>query len=127
MKAAVVHDFRAPLVIEERPAPEIGPGEVLVRTVASGLGPTDIPAAHAAFGGRVPDGVDPVDAAPLTCAGVTTYRAVKVGAVHPSDLVGVFGIGGLGHLALQYARIAGGTVVAVDVVPEKLRLARELG
>ena len=45
----------------------------------------------------------------------------------PSDLVGVFGIGGLGHLALQYARIAGGTVAAVDVVPEKLALATELG
>ena len=165
MKAAVVHEFHAPLVIEERPVPEIGAGEVLVRTVASGLCHTDIHAAHgdwpikphppfvpghegvgivervgagvarvaegdlvavpwlgwacgqceaciagwetlcerqintgygtdggfaeyikahAAFVGRVPDGVDPVDAAPLTCAGVTTYKAVKVGQ-RPSE------------------------------------------
>jgi propanol-preferring alcohol dehydrogenase len=75
----------------------------------------------------VPAGVDPLDAAPLTCAGVTTYKAVKVAGTRPSDLVAVFGIGGLGHLALQYAAIAGGRVVAVDLVDEKLGLARELG
>ena len=57
---------------------------------------------------KVPDGVDPVDAAPLTCAGVTTYKAVKVAGTRPSDLVAVFGVGGLGHLAIQYAAIAGG-------------------
>lgn len=77
--------------------------------------------------GIVPEGVDPVEAAPLSCAGVTTYKAIKVAGTRPSDLVAVFGIGGLGHLALQYARIAGGTVVAVDVVGDKLELARELG
>src|SRR4051812_21207388 len=76
---------------------------------------------------KVPEGVDPVDAAPLTCAGVTTYKAVKVAGTRPSDLVAVFGIGGLGHLAVQYARIAGGRVIAVDVHDEKLALARELG
>ncbi len=76
---------------------------------------------------QVPDGIDPIDAAPLTCAGVTTYKAVKVSGTRPSELVAVFGIGGLGHLALQYAAIAGGTVVAVDVVDEKLELARRLG
>ena len=76
---------------------------------------------------KVPDGVDPVDAAPLTCAGVTTYKAVKVAGTRPSDLVAVFGVGGLGHLAIQYAAIAGGRVIAVDVVDEKLDLARELG
>jgi propanol-preferring alcohol dehydrogenase len=76
---------------------------------------------------RVPDGVDPLDAAPLTCAGVTTYKAVKVAGTKPSDLVAVFGVGGLGHLAIQYAAIAGGTVVAVDLLDEKLELARELG
>jgi alcohol dehydrogenase, propanol-preferring len=52
---------------------------------------------------------------------------VKISGARPSDLVAVFGIGGLGHLALQYARIAGATVVAVDVVDEKLELARRLG
>ena len=76
---------------------------------------------------KVPDDVDPIDAAPLTCAGVTTYKAVKVAGTRPSDLVAVFGVGGLGHLAIQYAAIAGGRVIAVDVVHEKLELARELG
>jgi len=75
----------------------------------------------------VPDGVDPFDAAPLTCAGVTTYKAIKVAGTRSSDLVAVFGVGGLGHMAIQYARIAGGRVVAVDLTEEKLRLARELG
>jgi alcohol dehydrogenase, propanol-preferring len=75
----------------------------------------------------VPDGIDPIDAAPLTCAGLTTYKAVKVAGTRSSDLVAVFGIGGLGHLAIQYARIAGGRVIAVDVTDEKLELARELG
>jgi propanol-preferring alcohol dehydrogenase len=76
---------------------------------------------------RVPDGVKLVDAAPLTCAGVTTYKAIKVAGTRPSDLAAIFGVGGLGHLALQYARIAGGRVVAVDLHDEKLELAKELG
>jgi len=75
----------------------------------------------------VPDGVTPRDAAPLTCAGVTTYKAVKVAHVVPAERVAVFGIGGLGHLAVQYAKIVGGFVTAVDVVDEKLALAAELG
>ena len=76
---------------------------------------------------RVPAGVDPFDAAPLTCAGVTTYKAVKVAGTRSSDLVAVFGVGGLGHMAIQYARIAGGRVIAVDLIDEKLELAHELG
>ena len=83
--------------------------------------------ANAAFVGRVPAGLDPLDAAPLTCAGVTTYKAVKVAGTRSSDLTAVFGIGGLGHLAVQYARIAGASVAAVDLVDSKLALARELG
>src|SRR4029079_17152146 len=83
--------------------------------------------ASADFVVRVPDGVDPLDAAPLTCAGVTTYKAVKVSGARSSDLVAVFGIGGVGHLAVQYARIAGARVVAVDLQDDKLALARELG
>src|SRR6476619_3250149 len=75
----------------------------------------------------VPEGIDPFDAAPLTCAGVTTYKAVKVAGTRSSDLVAVFGVGGLGHLAIQYAAIAGGRVIAVDLIDEKLELARELG
>jgi propanol-preferring alcohol dehydrogenase len=208
MRAAVVHDFTKPLVVEDVPKPTAGHGEIVVRVEASGLCHTDIHAAHGdwpvkptppftpghegvgiveqigagvtevavgdrvampwlgyacgtcdhcvsgwetlcleqrnmgysmdggfaeyakAFGRyvvRVPEGVHPFDAAPLTCAGVTTYKAVKVAGTRPSDLVAVFGVGGLGHLALQYARIAGGRVVAVDLFDEKLELAKELG
>jgi propanol-preferring alcohol dehydrogenase len=83
--------------------------------------------AHARYVVKVPSGVDPFDAAPLTCAGVTTYKAVKMSGAKPADLVAIWGIGGLGHLALQYARIAGASVVAVDLFDEKLDLARELG
>jgi alcohol dehydrogenase, propanol-preferring len=83
--------------------------------------------AHASHVVSVPAGVDPFDAAPLTCAGVTTYKAVKVSRAKPADLVAIWGIGGLGHLALQYARIAGASVVAVDLFDEKLEVARQLG
>jgi alcohol dehydrogenase, propanol-preferring len=208
MKAAVVHEFGRPLVIEDRPIPEPGPGQITVRMEASGLCHTDIHAAHgdwpvkptppfvpghegvgivhavgdgvtslrggervavpwlgyacgtchfcltgwetlceqqrntgysvdgcyaeyflaeAAFAARVPDGVDRFEAAPLTCAGVTTYKAIKVGRVQPAELVAISGVGGLGHLALQYAKIFGATVAAIDVTDEKLELARELG
>jgi propanol-preferring alcohol dehydrogenase len=83
--------------------------------------------AYARYVVQVPAAIDPFDAAPLTCAGVTTYKAIKVAGTRPSDLVAVFGVGGLGHLAIQYAAIAGGRVVAVDLFDEKLELARELG
>jgi propanol-preferring alcohol dehydrogenase len=83
--------------------------------------------ADARFAISVPEGVDPMDAAPLTCAGVTTYKAVKVSGARSGDLVSVVGIGGLGHLAVQYAVIAGATVVGVDVHPDKLDLAKQLG
>jgi propanol-preferring alcohol dehydrogenase len=76
---------------------------------------------------RVPDGVDPADAAPLTCAGVTTYKAVKVSEAGSSSLVAVYGAGGLGHLAIQYARITGASVVAVDPNPARLATALEIG
>ena len=75
----------------------------------------------------VPAGVSPHDAAPLTCAGVTTYKAIKVAGIRPTERVAVFGVGGLGHLAVQYAAIVGGTVIAVDVEQAKLDLAAELG
>ncbi len=83
--------------------------------------------AFANYVAKVPPNVNPFDAAPLTCAGVTTYKAVKVSGARSSDLVAIFGIGGLGHLAMQYAKIAGATVVAVDLLDEKLALARRLG
>lgn len=209
MKAAVVHAFDQPLVVEDVPVPEPGSEQVLVRIEASGLCHTDIHAArgewpvrpvppfipghegvgrivqfgpgnahglqvgmrvalpwlgyacgdcrycnsgretlcpdqqntgysinggfaeyavgHARHVVRVPDAIDPADAAPLTCAGVTTYKAVKEAAVRSADLVAIFGVGGLGHLAMQYARITGAEVIAVDVNAERLRTAQELG
>ena len=207
-RAAVVHEFGSPLMMETVPAAALAAGQIRVRVEATGLCHTDIHAAHGdwpikpsppfvpghegvgivvelapgvtevAVGDRVampwlgyacgtcdhcvsgwetlcesqqnmgysmdgtfgeyavaygryvvkvPAGIDPLDAAPLTCAGVTTYKAVKVAGTRSSDLVAVFGVGGLGHLAIQYAAIAGGRVVAVDIHDEKLDLARELG
>ena len=208
MRASVVTAFDRPMEITERPVPEVGPGEILVRIEASGLCHTDIHAARgewpvkpappfvpghegvglvervgpgvtehavgdrvalpwlgwacgtctycvtgwetlcesqrntgysidgahaeyavaaARYAVRVPDGVDPFEAAPLTCAGVTTYKAVKVAGVRPGERVAIFGIGGLGHLAQQYAQIFGAETVAVDVTAEKLDLATSLG
>ncbi|MEW5976346.1 MAG: alcohol dehydrogenase AdhP [Acidobacteriota bacterium] len=208
MKAAVVHEFKKPLRLQDVPKPNPGSGEIVVKIEASGLCHTDIHAAHgdwpikpklpfipghegvgivesvgpgvievkegdrvaipwlgyacgaceycasgwetlcekqlntgyfidgayaehakafAKYVAKVPASVNPAEAAPLTCAGVTTYKAVKVAGARPSDLVAVFGVGGLGHLALQYAKIAGAFVAAVDLVDEKLKLARELG
>lgn len=83
--------------------------------------------APAAFATPVPDGVTAADAAPLTCAGVTTYKAIRVAGVRPAQTVAVFGVGGLGHLAVQYARVVGAFVVAVDIRNGKLSMARELG
>jgi alcohol dehydrogenase, propanol-preferring len=83
--------------------------------------------ASARYAVAVPDGIDPLEAAPLTCAGVTTYKAVKVSGARPGERVAIFGIGGLGHLAQQYAQIFGAQTIAVDVTVDKLSLARELG
>jgi propanol-preferring alcohol dehydrogenase len=82
---------------------------------------------RAGFASPVPDSISSRDAAPLTCAGVTTYKAIKVARVAPAEMVAVFGVGGLGHLALQYARIAGAFVVGVDIEDSKLAMATELG
>ncbi|MEV6077466.1 alcohol dehydrogenase AdhP [Streptomyces sp. NPDC052069] len=83
--------------------------------------------AHGTYVVPVPDGIDSLDAAPLTCAGVTTYKAVKLSGARPGTRALISGIGGLGHLALQYARIFGAETIAVDVTDEKLALAEELG
>lgn len=83
--------------------------------------------APANFATPVPESVSSRDAAPLTCAGVTTYKAIKVARVAPAETVAIFGVGGLGHLALQYARIAGGFTIAVDIEEHKLAMATDLG
>jgi propanol-preferring alcohol dehydrogenase len=81
-------------------------------------------ASHAA---KVPDALDSVEAAPLFCAGVTVYRAIKNAEVKPGQRVAVFGVGGLGHLAVQIAKSFGAEVIAVDVSDDKLEFARSLG
>lgn len=83
--------------------------------------------ADAAYVGRLPKGTDPYAIAPILCAGVTTYRGLKRSAARPGQWVAILGIGGLGHIALQYARAMGLRVAAVDVSSEKLELARSLG
>ena len=209
MKAAVVHKFGAPLVIEDVPVPKPGPGQVQVKVVASGVCHTDVHAAdgdwpvkpklplipghegvghvsalgagvtgvkegdpvgvpwlhdacghceycetgwetlcqssststgytvdggyaeyvvaQADFVGRLPDKTDLVTMAPILCAGVTTYKGLKETEVRPGQWVVISGIGGLGHIAVQYAKAMGMHVAAVDVAEDKLALARSLG
>lgn len=76
---------------------------------------------------KIPEGISFVDAAPLFCAGVTTYKALKVSRTKPGDWVSIVGIGGLGHLAVQYAVAMGLNVIAVDTGTEKQKLALDLG
>lgn len=208
MKAAVVHQFKKPLTLEEVLIPTPGPGQILVKVVASGVCHTDLHAADgdwpvkphlpfipghegvgyvAALGqgvksvkegdrvgipwlysacgeceycitgwetlcthqqntgysvnggyaeyvladpsyvGRLPDNIDFLEAAPILCAGVTTYKGIKETDTRPGDWIVIFGIGGLGHMAVQYAKAMGLHVAAVDIADDKLALARQLG
>ena len=83
--------------------------------------------APAAFVGRIPESADLFELAPILCAGVTTYRGLKRTGARPGQWLAVIGIGGLGHIAVQYARAMGLRVAAVDVGDDKLELARSLG
>ena len=76
---------------------------------------------------RIPDGLSPEDAGPLLCAGITTYNALRNSGVRPGDTVAVQGIGGLGHLGIQYAAQMGLRTVALSSGSSKEALARELG
>ncbi|MGI9240026.1 MAG: alcohol dehydrogenase AdhP [Verrucomicrobiales bacterium] len=208
MKAAVVHEFGKPLVIEEVSTPEPAPGQVLVKIEACGVCHTDLHAAEGdwpakpsppfipghegvgtiaavgkgvsnitegdrvgvpwlhtacghcrqcvrgwetlcaeqqntgysvnggfaeysladpAFVGRIPDSVEFAAAAPVLCAGVTVYKGLKETEARPGQTVVIIGIGGLGHLAVQYAKAMGVHVIGVDIAEDKLRLARESG
>jgi len=208
MRAAVVREFGAPLSIEEVPIPKPGPGEVLVRIVASGVCHTDVHAADgdwpvkpqlpfipghegvgyvaelgagvkglkvgdvvgiawlhdacgecehcitgwetlcgsqhntgynvngcyaeyaiasAAYLGRLPADCNLTQMAPILCAGVTTYKGIKETEVRPGEWIAISGIGGLGHVAVQYAKAMGMHVVALDVGKEQLALAQSLG
>jgi propanol-preferring alcohol dehydrogenase len=83
--------------------------------------------ADPAFVGHLPDALDFAAAAPILCAGVTVYKGLKECDLRPGQTVVISGIGGLGHLAVQYARAMGLHVIAVDVAEDKLALARTLG
>ncbi len=76
---------------------------------------------------RIPEGADPVEVAPILCAGVTVYKGLKVTEVKPGQFVVISGIGGLGHIAVQYAVAMGMRVIAVDIADEKLELAKKHG
>lgn len=211
MKAALLHDFAQPLILEEVPTPTPGAGQVLVKIAASGVchsdlhialgdwtklkpvaklplilgheltgtiaavgeGVTDfalgdrvgVPWLHQTCGtceycqagqetmcgkqkitglmvdggyaeyavaqashtAKLPDAFGFAEAAPLLCAGVTVYRAIKMSGIQAGERLVVFGIGGLGHLAVQIGKKLGLEVGAVDVTDDKLQLATECG
>ena len=83
--------------------------------------------ASAPFVGRLPKDADFVAMAPILCAGVTTYKGLKETEARPGEWVVISGIGGLGHVAIQYAKAMGLNVVAIDVAQDKLDLASHLG
>lgn len=76
---------------------------------------------------RIPDALSAVDAGPLLCAGVTTYNSLRNSGARPGDTVAVQGIGGLGHLAIQYAARMGFRTIAISRGADKAQLAKELG
>lgn len=83
--------------------------------------------ATADYAALLPEAVSFTDAAPVLCAGVTTYKGLKETGAQPGQWVVVSGVGGLGHMAVQYAKAMGLRVAAVDVGDDKLELARQLG
>jgi propanol-preferring alcohol dehydrogenase len=208
MKAAVVHAFGKPLMLEEVDIPTPGPGQILVKTEACGVCHTDLHAAsgdwplkpalpfipghegigtavalgtgvtavkegdrvgvpwlysacghceyclkawetvcpNAQFGGytknggfaeyiladpnyvaHIPKGLGSKEAAPLICAGITTYKGIKQTKARPGEWIAISGIGGLGHLGIQYAKAMGLKVCAIDVDDKKLEHAKKLG
>ena len=208
MKAAVVESFGQDLVVGDNQIPEPGPGQALVKLIASGVCHTDLHAAHGdwpikpkvplipghegvgtveklgpgntdfevgqlvgnawlwgacgvcehcrqgwetlceqqvnggygvdgsfgeymlvdtKFAATIPEGSDPYEIAPVLCAGVTVYKGLKRTEVKPGQWVVISGIGGLGHIAVQYAVAMGMRVIAVDVADDKLALAKKHG
>ena len=151
MQAAVVEAFGKPLALREMAVPAVGPGQILVKTEACGhcehcLAAWETVCAQVQFGGytknggfaeyiladpnyvaHVPAGLAPHLAAPLICAGVTSYKGLKETGAKPGQWVAISGIGGLGHLAVQYAKAMGLHVCAVDIDDGKLAHATRLG
>ena len=83
--------------------------------------------ASAAFAARLPAGVDFAAIGPILCAGVTTYKGLKETEAKPGEWVVISGVGGLGHIAIQYAKAMGLKVIGLDIADDKLRLARQSG
>lgn len=83
--------------------------------------------AKASHTAKLPDNISFAEAAPLLCAGLTVYHAMRDSGLVAGQRIAIFGIGGLGHLAVQLAKARGAEVVAVDVADDKLQLARECG
>lgn len=77
--------------------------------------------------GMIPDRLDFAPSAPILCAGVTVYKGLKETEAKPGQTVAIVGIGGLGHLAVQYAKAMGFHVIAVDIAEDKLQLATKSG
>jgi propanol-preferring alcohol dehydrogenase len=208
MKAAVIHEFGQPLVIEDVPVPKPRDNQILVKVIACGVCHTDLHAAngdwpvkpqlplipgHEAIGyvvalgtgvknvaigdivgapwlysacgccefcitgwetlceeqknggysvnggfaeyvvadsryvAHFPKGINFAEMAPIICAGVTVYKGLKETEVKPGEWVAISGVGGLGHLAVQYAKAMGMHVAAVDIAGDKLALAKQLG
>jgi propanol-preferring alcohol dehydrogenase len=76
---------------------------------------------------RIPDNLAALEAAPLFCAGVTVHRALKHAKISPGQRLAIFGVGGLGHLAIQLGRALGAEITAIDISVSKLEMARSLG
>jgi propanol-preferring alcohol dehydrogenase len=83
--------------------------------------------ASAKYAARLPSVVSPAQIAPILCAGVTTYKGIKETDTKPGDWLAISGVGGLGHVAVQYAKAMGLHVLALDISDAKLALARQLG
>jgi len=208
MKAAVTHEFGAPLIVEDVPVPRPGPGQALVKLISTGVCHTDLHAIQGdwpvkpvppfipghegvgtvvalgegvtdlavgqlvgnawlwsacgtceycrtgwetlceqqqnggysvdgsfgeymlvdeRFAARIPAGVDLTEVGPILCAGVTVYKGLMMTGARAGQWVVISGVGGLGHIAVQYARALGLRVAAVDVADEKLKLALHHG
>ena len=76
---------------------------------------------------HIPMGLTPQAAAPIICAGITTYKGIKQTGARAGDWIAISGIGGLGHLAVQYSKVMGFQIVAIDIADDKLALAKQLG
>ncbi len=101
--------------------------ETLVTGVTSDGGYADYMIAPASALARVPDELSAAEAAPLMCAGVTTFNALRNSGARPGEIVAVLGLGGLGHLGVQFAAKAGFKTVAIARGADKAPLARQLG